>query len=249
MLNWTERIMRMRKEVPEIGWGRFVVLPSGTPEVLVLRYDWRNNAVLFVHNLAATPREIDLEPVTLTGEKQDLINLLSENHSYADDAGMHHIRLEPYGYRWYRVGGLDYLLKRSDSLAVGLCWPESSRMTPSAGRRSRTACHRLTLPVELGRKQQARAPAHPPAASSAAVLAEIQRHQQAAILVMTPLERENIAFGVTGDIGAGMQRRPLPAQRDQAAIERQHRHAVSSQRRHIAGLRDRHSAAARACLR
>ena len=23
MLNWTERIIRMRKEVPEIGWGRF----------------------------------------------------------------------------------------------------------------------------------------------------------------------------------------------------------------------------------
>jgi maltose alpha-D-glucosyltransferase/alpha-amylase len=22
--------------------------------------------------------------------------------------------MEPYGYRWYRVGGLDYLLKRSD---------------------------------------------------------------------------------------------------------------------------------------
>jgi maltose alpha-D-glucosyltransferase / alpha-amylase len=22
--------------------------------------------------------------------------------------------LEPYGYRWYRVGGLDYLLRRSD---------------------------------------------------------------------------------------------------------------------------------------
>jgi maltose alpha-D-glucosyltransferase/alpha-amylase len=22
--------------------------------------------------------------------------------------------LEAYGYRWYRVGGLDYLLKRSD---------------------------------------------------------------------------------------------------------------------------------------
>jgi maltose alpha-D-glucosyltransferase/alpha-amylase len=29
--------------------------------------------------------------------------------------------LEPYGYRWYRVGGLDYLLKRSDidNKAVG----------------------------------------------------------------------------------------------------------------------------------
>jgi maltose alpha-D-glucosyltransferase/alpha-amylase len=115
LLNWTERIMRMRKEVSEIGWGDLVVLSSGTPEVLVLRYDWRNNAVLFVHNFAATAREISLEPEPTEDEKRDLINLLSEDHSYADASGTHHIRMEPYGYRWYRVGGLDYLLKRSES--------------------------------------------------------------------------------------------------------------------------------------
>ncbi len=28
--------------------------------------------------------------------------------------GRHRLLLEGYGYRWYRVGGLDYLLKRSD---------------------------------------------------------------------------------------------------------------------------------------
>ena len=28
--------------------------------------------------------------------------------------GKHHLLLEAYGYRWYRVGGLDYLLKRSE---------------------------------------------------------------------------------------------------------------------------------------
>ena len=28
LLNWTERIIRMRKEVPEIGWGDFAVIPS-----------------------------------------------------------------------------------------------------------------------------------------------------------------------------------------------------------------------------
>ena len=28
--------------------------------------------------------------------------------------GKHTLLLEGYGYRWYRVGGLDYLLKRSD---------------------------------------------------------------------------------------------------------------------------------------
>jgi maltose alpha-D-glucosyltransferase/alpha-amylase len=132
MLNWTERIMRMRKEVPEIGWGDFSVLTSGSPEVLILRYDWRNNAVLFVHNLAAEPQQTCLQLKAGATEKQDLINLLAENHSYADDTGKHVILLEPYGYRWYRVGGLDYLLKRSDIQMEA----KRSRMTPSVGRRS-----------------------------------------------------------------------------------------------------------------
>jgi maltose alpha-D-glucosyltransferase/alpha-amylase len=43
-----------------------------------------------------------------------LINLLTEDHSRAGEDGKHHLLLEAYGYRWYRVGGLDYLLKRSD---------------------------------------------------------------------------------------------------------------------------------------
>ena len=51
MLNWTERIIRMRKEVPEIGWGDFEVLTTRDPAVLAIRYDWRNNSVVFVHNL------------------------------------------------------------------------------------------------------------------------------------------------------------------------------------------------------
>jgi maltose alpha-D-glucosyltransferase/alpha-amylase len=51
MLNWTERIIRMRKEVPEIGRGDFTELNVRNPAVLALRYDWRNNSVLFLHNL------------------------------------------------------------------------------------------------------------------------------------------------------------------------------------------------------
>src|SRR5262249_44950360 len=56
LLNWTERIIRMRKEVPEVGWGDFTAISSRDPAVLVMRYDWRNNWVLFVHNLDAKPR-------------------------------------------------------------------------------------------------------------------------------------------------------------------------------------------------
>jgi maltose alpha-D-glucosyltransferase / alpha-amylase len=111
LLNWMERMIRMRKEVPEVGWGDFKVLKTGDDNVLALRYDWRNNSVLFLHNLADEPREI----VFATGikGKDDLINLLASDHSQAQNA-KHRVCLDAYGYRWYRVGGLDYLLKRSE---------------------------------------------------------------------------------------------------------------------------------------
>ena len=114
MLNWTERIIRMRKEVPEIGWGDFEVLDTNAPAVLAMRYDWRNNSTLFVHNLDAKPRKISFGS-GIEGERGKLlVNLLTDEHSWAHDDGKHHILLEAYGYRWYRVGGLDYLLKRAE---------------------------------------------------------------------------------------------------------------------------------------
>jgi maltose alpha-D-glucosyltransferase/alpha-amylase len=116
-LNWTERIIRMRKEVPEVGWGDFTVIPSRDPSVLVMRYDWRNNWVLFVHNLDAKPHEVTFS-VGLDKDNAEhgklLVNLLAEDHSHADKQGKHRIVIEAYGYRWYRVGGLDYLLRRTD---------------------------------------------------------------------------------------------------------------------------------------
>ena len=113
LLNWTERIIRMRKEVPEIGWGDFQILQTRDVAVLAVRYDWRNNSVLFVHNLAATPREVSFNAGVEGEDGNLLVNLLSEDHNRGT-AGKHRLILEGYGYRWYRVGGLDYLLKRSD---------------------------------------------------------------------------------------------------------------------------------------
>jgi maltose alpha-D-glucosyltransferase / alpha-amylase len=113
LMDWTERMIRMRKEVPEIGWGDFAILATGTPEVLAMRYDWRNNSVLFVHNLSPIPREVKFG----SGAKVDgqLVNLLSDDHSTPGVSGKHSMMLEPYGYRWFRIGGLDYLLKRTET--------------------------------------------------------------------------------------------------------------------------------------
>ena len=113
LLNWTERIIRMRKEVPELGWGEFTVLETGNPGVLALRYDWRNNTVVTIHNFLGQAIEIELKVGGNVGRK--LTNLLSEASSEADARGRHQIVLEPYGYRWYRAGGLGYLLDRSEA--------------------------------------------------------------------------------------------------------------------------------------
>ena len=114
LLNWMERLIRMRKEVPEIGWGDFSFVPTGTPNVLAMRYEWRNNSVMCVHNLSVEPREVRIKLAAEDEAGCALVNLLSDDHSYPEEGGFHRILLEAYGYRWYRVCGLDYLLKRSE---------------------------------------------------------------------------------------------------------------------------------------
>src|SRR6202047_2968271 len=61
LMNWMERMIRMRKEAPEIGWGGVSFLQPRAPEVMEIRYDWRNNSVVVVHNLSAIPREVLLD--------------------------------------------------------------------------------------------------------------------------------------------------------------------------------------------
>ena len=89
-----------------------MILATGAKEVLAIRYDWRNKSVLFLHNLSSIPRKVRFD----LGLREDgqLVNLLSDEHSTAGPLGKYKVVLEPYGYRWYRIGGLDYLLKCSE---------------------------------------------------------------------------------------------------------------------------------------
>ena len=45
-------------------------------------------------------------------ERTSLVNLLANDHSEGDENGVHRLGIEGHGYRWYRVGGLDYILQR-----------------------------------------------------------------------------------------------------------------------------------------
>jgi maltose alpha-D-glucosyltransferase / alpha-amylase len=113
LMNWMERIIRMRKETPEIGWGDFSFISAQATDILIMRYEWRDNSVICVHNLSPLPREVSFSLGAGQEQACSLINLLSNDHSQPIDGNKHRILVEPYGYRWYRVCGLDYLLSRS----------------------------------------------------------------------------------------------------------------------------------------
>jgi maltose alpha-D-glucosyltransferase/alpha-amylase len=111
LLNWTERMIRGRRECPEISWGQFTILPAGVPEVLVLRYDWRNTALLTVHNFAAHRRKARIDVGRPDGKM--LIDVFGDRHSRAGPSRVHELDLEGYGYRWFRVGAADNALNRT----------------------------------------------------------------------------------------------------------------------------------------
>jgi maltose alpha-D-glucosyltransferase/alpha-amylase len=110
LLNWTERRIRARKELPEIGWGECRVLETDAPSVLVLRYVWRNTAVLTLHNFSDAPVTVHFDVDTPDGG--EMCDYFDDDHSRAAASGQHEIALGPYMHKWYRIGGPDPTLRR-----------------------------------------------------------------------------------------------------------------------------------------
>ena len=114
LLNWTERMIRLRQETPEIGYGDFTIVKS-PDDILALRYDWRGASVLVIHNFSDARRQVTFGPDSTGGRERQLIDLLDGDHNDPDEKGRHTIVLEPYGYRWYRIGAVDEALQREDA--------------------------------------------------------------------------------------------------------------------------------------
>ncbi|MET1754516.1 alpha-amylase family protein [Novosphingobium sp. RD2P27] len=109
LLNWTERAIRLRKELPEIGRGRCTVLE--TPEsILAVGYEWEGEASVFIHNVAEECVHFELDCLQQKSDKRELVCLQTNVRCEADQSGNYRFEIEPYGYRWFRFGGLDELV-------------------------------------------------------------------------------------------------------------------------------------------
>jgi maltose alpha-D-glucosyltransferase/alpha-amylase len=113
LLSRVERMIRMRKESPELGWGRGEVLTTGNPSVLALRSSWRKSSLVTVHNFASAPGTAKLRVFEDPRECQPLFDVFSEECFLPDERGRYSLSLPAYGYHWLRTGTHDSVEQRS----------------------------------------------------------------------------------------------------------------------------------------
>ena len=98
LLNWMERLIRRRRECPELGWGRCELLDGGDPAVLAHRVDWDGSTIVAVHSFVDAPREVRL-PV---GEAEEAADLFADDELRVA-GGEVEVPLGGYGHRWLRL--------------------------------------------------------------------------------------------------------------------------------------------------
>ena len=95
LLMWMERMIRRRRECPELGFGALTVLDVDAPSVFAHRVDWEDATIVAVHELSGKPATVSL-PVEDGEALVDLFGDLSCDLPAT-------LQLEPYAAHWFRV--------------------------------------------------------------------------------------------------------------------------------------------------
>ncbi|HEX8854831.1 MAG TPA: alpha-amylase family protein [Thermoleophilaceae bacterium] len=100
LLNWMERVIRTRKETPELGWGSSTLLETPAAPLFAHRCDWEGSTVVAVHNLGEGTETATLE---LGEDATGVDDLLEQRDHELLDGGRLEVKLGRYGYLWLRV--------------------------------------------------------------------------------------------------------------------------------------------------
>lgn len=101
-LNWMERAIRIRKECPEFGWGKWTLIETDCPNVFAHQCEWQGGTVLAVHNLSREACTVTLELEVENGFQ--LIDLLGQQEYAIASKTAHTLEIQGYGYYWFRIG-------------------------------------------------------------------------------------------------------------------------------------------------
>ena len=99
LLNWLERMTRLRMRSPEFGVGRCEWLEASDPAVLAHSCAGERSCVFAVHNLSG--RELEVA-VKLGRKVAGLFDLVKNAECPVGEDGLQTFRMPPYGYMWLR---------------------------------------------------------------------------------------------------------------------------------------------------
>jgi trehalose synthase len=103
LLSWMERLIRRRRETPELGWGTWDVVRTNVSSVFAHRCDWEGRTVVAAHNLGDQPCVVRLQlgDVPKDGRLDDLLDDRGAT-GLADDGSLE-LKIDGYGFRWFRI--------------------------------------------------------------------------------------------------------------------------------------------------
>lgn len=103
LLSWMERLIRLRRDTPEIAFGTWSFLPISDPAILALSYIWGERRSIIIHNLASGKKNITFN-LEHGRDIPKLINCFGEGDMAVQKDGTVALSLDGYGSRWLKVG-------------------------------------------------------------------------------------------------------------------------------------------------
>jgi maltose alpha-D-glucosyltransferase/alpha-amylase len=101
LLHWTIRMVKLRKDCPEIAYGSWEMPDTGSDNVLAIHYTWHDRELLVVHNFSNEEREVKFKEKE--SRYKNIRDIITGQSTQITDDGIYTIKLSGYGYSWLRM--------------------------------------------------------------------------------------------------------------------------------------------------
>lgn len=118
LLNWTRRLIAVRRQYPAFSRGSIEILEPRNQSVLVYIRRSRDERILVIANLSGKPQAVDLLLSLYAGTQP--VELLGGADFRRVGAGPYAVTLGPYGFYWLMLNRRVALLSRSSHIEAGV---------------------------------------------------------------------------------------------------------------------------------
>jgi maltose alpha-D-glucosyltransferase/alpha-amylase len=97
LLNFIKQMIFLRRQCPEIGYGQWKILDTGSDQVLGLLYTENDKKLMIFHNFSPVSLRVTLSDDM--GKENEFLNLLTGTHDHLSKK----FNIPAYGFNWYRL--------------------------------------------------------------------------------------------------------------------------------------------------